>query len=355
MRMLRFRREKGLLSWTLKGNTRVIGEGLKKLFGYRLINNSMKSFGRDLTPQEQAEIRKGRDARFPETEQTAITTPAETNPRNNKDMAKTLLQPGNTGRQRASHQKRAREDDEDVDSGDDQILGQATAASYRKRRCNARGEAARPELDPDSYQDPAATADPQNIVKVTSSPTSEASSDFSDEYRDEDGDSSEDDDESDREYGISTSHRRIHPLPARHTCGKKEATNTPLPNSAQTQEQESGSTSETAESHSNETDHDKAGSNVTNNSDNDHGLDGKSDKDSQASSTKDDNQNKAVIVVQKIEEEPNLTPPAREETDLERHRRKTREFLGEQDDYYWLPGEPPPWKSTLFFPARAPE
>ena len=61
MRMFRFRKEKGMLSWTEKGKTKVIGQGLEKLFGNSLINNSMKSFGRDLTPMEQVEIRKGQE------------------------------------------------------------------------------------------------------------------------------------------------------------------------------------------------------------------------------------------------------------------------------------------------------
>ena len=346
MRMLRFRREKGMLSWTQKGNTKAIGEGLEKLFGNRLINNSMKSFGRDLKPQEQAEIRKGRDANFAETYHIATTTSATTRPRNGKGTAKTPKQPGHAEGQRTSHQKRPHEDDEDLDSADDQSLVQATAASYRKRLRNARGEAAKPEIDLDDYQDPAAMVNPQDIVKVTSNLMSEETTDFSDEYHDEDGDSSEDDDESDGEYETSKSHRQIHALPARRISGKK-ATGNPLPDPAPTQEQQGSSADENAESESNEADHD--GDDDMTDEDDDR-SDGESDREASQASTGDD-QEEAI----EANEDINIPPPVPQETDLERHRRVTREFLGEEDDYYWLPETPPPWTSTLLFPPRAPE
>ena len=368
MRMLRFRREKGMLSWTQKGNTKVIGEGLEKLFGTKLTGNSMRSFGRNLTPQEQAEIKKGKNAHFPGTERTTTPTSATTTAKKNNGIAKIPKQPGHIERQSATHRKRAREedDDEDFDSADNQSLGQATAASYRKRRRNARGEAAKPEPNLDnSYYDPVASVNPQDLTKDPSSPTSEASGDPSDEYRD---DSDSEDDDSDGEYETSTPHRQIHPLPARRTRTEgQEAANKPLPDPTHTQDQSSSSSSnENAESQPNnettpdEDDNDNANDN--NMTVEDDISDSASDSEAPQPSIQDDDhhhhQEQPLVAAASNEEEkgPPTSPlVVRQETDLDRHRRKTREFLGEQEDYYFLPEAPPPWMSTLLFPPRVPE
>ncbi|CAF9904483.1 hypothetical protein IMSHALPRED_000077 [Imshaugia aleurites] len=65
MPMERFRFHAGLCSWTDRKRTSVIKEGLKKLYGNKLQNNSVKAFGRDLTPREIKEIKKGENAVFP--------------------------------------------------------------------------------------------------------------------------------------------------------------------------------------------------------------------------------------------------------------------------------------------------
>ena len=67
MPMLRFRCDAGLCSWTLRDRTLNIKEGLKKLYEYggKIQNNSVRAFGRDLTKREIEEIRKGKDAKFP--------------------------------------------------------------------------------------------------------------------------------------------------------------------------------------------------------------------------------------------------------------------------------------------------
>ena len=143
-------------------------------------------------------------------------------------------------RQRSCRQKRAREDDdEDLDSADDKILEQATMASYRKRRRNARGEATKPEPNLDSYYDPVATVNPYDLIKVPSDSESEASPDSSDEYRDDSADG-DDDDYSDGSYETSFPYRHIYPLPAEHTrTEREEATNCPLPDPAQSQDLDS--------------------------------------------------------------------------------------------------------------------
>ena len=63
--MERFRYQAGLSSWTPRTNTLVIKEGLQKLYGNVIQNNSVKAFGRDIFPEEANEINKGKEAVFP--------------------------------------------------------------------------------------------------------------------------------------------------------------------------------------------------------------------------------------------------------------------------------------------------
>lgn len=240
MRMFRFRKEKGLLSWTEKGKTKVIGEGLEKLFGDKLTNNSMQSFGRDLTPWEQIEIRKGKDAQFPEPKAAGESSPqAATKKRKNEGANKTVKKQSNANVPKSPRQNRPLEDDEDLDSADDQNLGQATAASYRKRRRNARGEASKPTIDLDNDQKLSVTEAAPKIIEVESNIMPHASNYFSDDYYDEDGNDHLSEDEDDGEYEIRTSRRPIRPLPARHGArgGAKKA---PRFDAAQAQGQDDG-------------------------------------------------------------------------------------------------------------------
>ena len=66
MPIARFRFRAGLCSWRLREGTLEIKEGLKKLYEYgdKIQNNSVKAFGRDLTNREIKEIKKGKQARF---------------------------------------------------------------------------------------------------------------------------------------------------------------------------------------------------------------------------------------------------------------------------------------------------
>ena len=61
----RFRFRAGLCSWTRRTGTLKIKEGLKKLYGDKVQNNSVRAFGRDLTNREIKEIKKGKEAKFP--------------------------------------------------------------------------------------------------------------------------------------------------------------------------------------------------------------------------------------------------------------------------------------------------
>ena len=63
--MERFRYQAGLSSWTERPKTLVVKEGLQKLYGNVIHNNSVKAFGRDIFPEEVEEIKKGKEAVFP--------------------------------------------------------------------------------------------------------------------------------------------------------------------------------------------------------------------------------------------------------------------------------------------------
>ena len=65
MPMERFRFLAGLCSWTERKKTLTIKAGLKKLYGTKLQNNTVRAFGRDLTTKEIIEIKKGDNAQFP--------------------------------------------------------------------------------------------------------------------------------------------------------------------------------------------------------------------------------------------------------------------------------------------------
>ncbi|KAF6241800.1 hypothetical protein HO173_000512 [Letharia columbiana] len=297
MRMLRFRRDKGLLSWTEKGNTKVIGEGLEKLFGDRLINNSMQSFGRDLTPQEQMEIRKGKNAQFPKQNAAGGSpTQVATKKRKTRGDTKTLKRQSKALIPEAPRQKRPREDDEDLDSSDDQNLGQATAASYRKRRRNARGEVSKPTLNLDPDQALSAAGIAPKIIEVGSNPRPPASNHLSDgSYGDESD-----------EHLLETKTKTM------------ESTR--------------------------EQDYDPRGDIGSQEDATDEKVD---DDMTDVDDLADDlNRGKAHGSVEDLVEEDveeDVTPVIRQETDLERHRRLTREFLGEEDDFFFKTGSSRFW------------
>lgn len=340
MRMLRFRREKGLLSWKDKGNTKVIGEGLEKLFGDRLVNNSMQSFGRDLTTQEQVEIRKGKGARFPDSHPAGATKK-----RKNKGATKTVTQQSDGQVQEAPRTKRTREDDEDYDSADDQNLEYATAASYRKRRRNARGEASRPATNMEDDQDLSATGVAPGFDEVESNPSPPAS------YYEEDSDDyiSKDQDQGDEEYKTRRIHRPIRAMPAKRS--RRGAEKAPHLFSAQIQEQTHGFHRDDA-SQTNATDED-----ININMNNADGLvdelfsgEAHASVEDQVEADVEEDEDEDVKTILIPVASPLLiavSPNLPQETDLDRHRRQTRELLGEEDDGFftripWSPG----WSCT---------
>lgn len=342
MRMFRFRKEKGLLSWTEKGKTKVIGEGLEKLFGDKLVDNSMRSFGRDLTPREQNEIRKGKDAQFPGSSTAGgPATRAATQKRRNKGATKTVKKQSNAMVQKAPRQKRPREDDDDLDSTDDQNFGQATAASHRKRRRNAAGGVSKPTMSLINDPDPSVLDRAPEIIEVGSSLTPYASNYLSNGYYDEDSNNnlSEDQDQDDGEFEMRTSRRPIHPLPTRHTRGGAKKVH--LFDPAQTQEQyfsPRGDLGSPGNAPYEDTDEEMT--------DVDDSADDQSSREAHASAeaqAEDD---------AKEDETEHVTPQVRQETDLERHRRVTREFLGEVDDFYFLPESYRQWSAPFFSPLH---
>ncbi len=346
MRMFRFRREKGLLSWTEKGKTKVIGEGLEKLFGDKLINNSMESFGRDLTPKEQIEISNGKNAHFPDLDPAEAPTQATTEGRQKKRATKAPKQQSNAKAQKVTRQKRRRDD---LDSSEDEYLGEATAASFRKRRQNGRGEASKPEVKPGKAQ---------SHVEVRSDPTPQPSTHVSNRHPYEDSDGSEydefddgDDEFDDEEYGTRTSCRPIHPMPARRTYTAEKEVQLLAPAQAQEQPYDSDGDIESQSSASNYEDLDMTDADDLDNLDglvNDVGSVEDEVKGGLEEEEEEEEQSVVPVPVNVVPQ--NVEPAAPQETDLERHRRVTREYLGEEDDFYWLPYEKPTWLETNLFP-----
>ena len=77
----RFRFRAGLCSWTRRTGTLKIKEGLKKLYGDKIQNNSVRAFGRDLTTREIKETKKGKEAKFPIEDNVVHGTRKGTNKR----------------------------------------------------------------------------------------------------------------------------------------------------------------------------------------------------------------------------------------------------------------------------------
>lgn len=337
MRRIRFREEKGLLSWNDKGKAETVGKGLEKLYGQRLINNSMQSFGRDLTKHEQDEVKKGDNARFPESRSAGPASQATTKESKHAGTIISTIQQTKAEAQRAPRQKRLREDNEDFDFSDDHNIGQAGAASSRKRRQNAGGQASIPTIvttNLDKDRDVSAMGRAQTITRVRSISTPRALTPPTREYNHEGNDNSKDKDKDYKEHETRPTRRHIRPMPARHDRGETRAVQHPASPELQEQEQEQ---------------------------EQDQGIHG--DIDPQYVMTDDDEDDATTDIesstsadapveeqVEEIVEKDKQEEDTPQETDLERHRRVTREFLGEEDDYYWLPYEKPPWESMQLFP-----
>lgn len=112
MPMERFRFHAGLTSWTERQKTLTIKAGLRKLYGDKLQNNSVRTFGRDLTTKEIAEIKKGDNAKFPIKGDVVPATTKATNKRESKGAAKPTEEKGNAREGKTKSRKRKQPEEE---------------------------------------------------------------------------------------------------------------------------------------------------------------------------------------------------------------------------------------------------
>ena len=121
MPMERFRFHAGLCSWTARRKTLMIKAGLEKLYGNKLQNNSIRAFGRDLTPKEIKEAKKGESASFPIKGDTVPATPKEPNKCKSKGAASPIKTENHPkgGETQARKRKHFVEDEENVPSEED--------------------------------------------------------------------------------------------------------------------------------------------------------------------------------------------------------------------------------------------
>ena len=145
----------------------------------------------------------------------------------------------------------------------------------------------------------------------------------------------EDQDQDGGQYESRTKRRPIRPLPARRASGG--AKTVPHFDSIQTQEQ----------------DYDPRG-NIGSQEDatDENADDDMTDVDDLADDLNSGEANGSVedLVEEDVEED--VTPVIRQETDLERHRRLTRELLGEEDDFFFRPESNRLWSAPLFIPSH---
>ena len=132
MPMERFRFHAGLCSWMARMKTLVIKAGLKKLYGDKLQRNSIKAFGRDLTNKEITEIKKGENAVFPMNSDVVPET------RTARKNAKEKRAEGTARTKKAQSLKRKYTSDDEQDLSSEEDSRPKTRSHKRARR--ARGE-----------------------------------------------------------------------------------------------------------------------------------------------------------------------------------------------------------------------
>lgn len=106
MPMERFWFLAGLCSWTERKKTSTIKAGLKKLYGTKLQNNTVRAFGRDLTTKEIIEIKKGDNARFPIKGDVVPATPKPSTKHKSKGTARPMKRNGNAKGAKANPRER---------------------------------------------------------------------------------------------------------------------------------------------------------------------------------------------------------------------------------------------------------
>ncbi len=119
--MERFRFHAGLCTWTERKTSLMIKAGLEKLYGNKLQNNSIRSFGRDLTKKETSEIKKGDSAVFPIEDDVIPDTRKTHGKRKSKGAARPMQTRGNAkgGKGQSRKRQHSVEDEEDVTSDEE--------------------------------------------------------------------------------------------------------------------------------------------------------------------------------------------------------------------------------------------
>ena len=117
MPMERFRFHAGLCSWTKRTKTLIIKAGLKKLYGNKIQNNSVRAFGRDLTTREIKEIKKGDNAVFP-IHGDATPAVRRTVKKNGSKGAAQPTKPKANAKAQSGKRKHATDDDEQISEED---------------------------------------------------------------------------------------------------------------------------------------------------------------------------------------------------------------------------------------------
>ena len=146
MPMERFRFHAGLYSWTERKNTLVIKAGLKKLYGDKIQDNTIRGFGRDLTTKEIGEIKKGESAEFPTEGDVVLETRTARRKGKSKGTARHTKMTGSASVREGEPQKRKRstEDEEEILS-EEEIRTQIR--SHRRARHARKNDAIAAEVD----------------------------------------------------------------------------------------------------------------------------------------------------------------------------------------------------------------
>lgn len=143
MPMERFRFHAGLTSWIERQKTLIIKAGLRKLYGDKLQDNSVRAFGRDLTTKEIAEIKKGDNAQFP-TRGDVVPGPTKaSNKRESKGAARPTEGKGNAREGKTTSRKRKQTEEEA--SSEEETLPQVRP--HKRARQGRKGNSIAAEID----------------------------------------------------------------------------------------------------------------------------------------------------------------------------------------------------------------
>lgn len=151
MPMERFRFHAGLCSWKKRTKTLIIKAGLKKLYGNKIQNNSVRAFGRDLTTRELKEIKKGDNAVFLVQGDASPVARSIVKKNRSKGVAKPTKPKANA---KAQSGKRKHVTDDDEQSSEEDVQTQV-GSNKRARR---------------GRQDDSITAEVEDLIMYAESP-----------------------------------------------------------------------------------------------------------------------------------------------------------------------------------------